>query len=113
MLPHGGCKLFFQLASVSPVANFQITADANYHITNIKTGGVDISGSPYSGQGFTSTNFTWANITVDSTIEATFAINTQTITASKVGSGSISPTGAVSVDYNSTKSLGPGSEALR
>jgi len=80
--------------------NFTITADANYHITNIKTGGVDIAGSPYSDNSLTSTNYTWANITADSTIEATFAINTFTLSASTLY-GSATPSGITTNDYNS------------
>ena len=41
------------------------------------------------------TSYTFTDVTADHTIEATFAINTYTITASAGANGTISPTGAV------------------
>ncbi len=45
------------------------------------------------------TSYTFTNVTTNHTISASFAINTQTITASAGGNGSISPTGSVVVNY--------------
>jgi hypothetical protein len=45
------------------------------------------------------------DVTADITVEASFAIDTYTITASAGSGGSISPSGAVPVDYNADQAL--------
>ena len=57
-----------------------VTANANYHIAGITTNGVDIPGSPYTANGFVGTNYVWNNVVTDGTINATFAIDTYTLT---------------------------------
>jgi hypothetical protein len=60
--------------------NFLITASNGSHIASIMTNGHHITGSPYSGNGFVSTNYVWNNITADGTIAAAFAVNVYTLT---------------------------------
>jgi len=67
---------------------FTITPDKGYKISDVKVDGKSV--------GAVST-YTFENVTSDHTIEATFAINTYTITASAGSGGSISPSGAVTV----------------
>jgi hypothetical protein len=55
--------------------NFVIAADAYSHIGSILTNGQHIAGSPYSGNGLTSTNFVWSNIVTSGTLSAAFALN--------------------------------------
>ena len=56
-------------------------------------------------------SYTFTNVTADHTIAASFAINTYTITATAGAGGSISPAGAVSVNYgaNATFAITPNS----
>lgn len=56
--------------------NFAMTANAGNHIASIRTNGIHVAGSPYSGNGFTGTNFFWGNIFADGTITVAFVLNT-------------------------------------
>ncbi|MHB8789570.1 MAG: choice-of-anchor J domain-containing protein [Desulfobulbaceae bacterium] len=71
---------------------FTITPDANYHVADVLVDGVSVGAV---------TSYTFTNVTAAHTIAATFAINTYTITASAGANGSISPSGAVSVNHGS------------
>jgi hypothetical protein len=51
------------------------------------------------------TTYTFSNVTANHTIAATFAANTNTITASAGTGGSISPSGAVSVSYGASRTF--------
>jgi hypothetical protein len=83
--------------SVNHGANqsFTITANAGYQIASVMVDGVS--------QGAIS-SYTFSNVTAGHTISATFSAVTYTITASAGTGGSISPSGAVSVNHgaNST-----------
>jgi|GEM_PF-6684170 len=75
---------------------FTITPDKGYKISDVKVDGKSV--------GAVST-YTFENITSDHTIEATFAVNTYTITASAGSGGSISPSGTVTVNYGESKTF--------
>ncbi|MBI1806535.1 MAG: hypothetical protein HYR76_05730, partial [Ignavibacteria bacterium] len=49
--------------------------------------------------------YTFTNVTANHTITAKFAINMYTITATAGGNGTISPSGAVSVNHGSSQSF--------
>ena len=51
------------------------------------------------------TSYTFTNVTANHTIAASFAIDTYTITASAGANGTISPTGAVSVNYGANQTF--------
>ncbi|MBI1807052.1 MAG: T9SS type A sorting domain-containing protein, partial [Ignavibacteria bacterium] len=76
--------------------SFTVTANTGYHIDSVLVDGVD--------QGAVSSH-TFTNVTANHTIHAVFAINQYTITASAGANGSISPSGSVSVSYNSNQSF--------
>ncbi|MDD3814608.1 MAG: hypothetical protein PHZ02_08175 [Desulfocapsaceae bacterium] len=73
---------------------FSIIPSAGYHIDTVTVDGVS--------QGAIS-SYTFAAVKADHTITATFAINAFTITASKEGNGTISPTGATTVNYGGSQ----------
>src|SRR5213078_1454679 len=60
--------------------SFAIAADANYHILDVKVDGVS--------QGAVA-SYTFSNVTDNHTIEASFAIDTHSLTVNTVGSGSV------------------------
>jgi len=70
---------------------FTITPSTNYHVADVLVDGVSV------GQ---LTSYTFTNVTAPHTITASFAIDTNTITATAGSNGTISPSGAVPVDYN-------------
>jgi len=74
---------------------FTITANANHHIASLLVDGASVPAA--IGQSTYEYNFT--NVEAAHTIAATFAINTYLITASVTGSGTISPSGEVSVNH--------------
>jgi hypothetical protein len=75
---------------------FTITPDKGYKIKDVKVDGKSV--------GAVST-YTFENVTSDHTIEATFAVNTYTITASAGSGGSISPSGTITVNYGESKTF--------
>jgi predicted glutamine amidotransferase len=75
---------------------FTITPETGYHIEDILVDGVT--------QGAIS-SYTFFTITADHSISASFAVNTYTITASAGSGGSISPGGAVTVNYGEDKTF--------
>ena len=84
--------------------SFTITPGSGYHVADVVIDGVsegDLNG------------YTFSNVVANHTISATFAVNTHTytITASAGSNGSISPSGAVSVNHGSSRSftITPGS----
>jgi hypothetical protein len=79
---------------------FTITPASGYHVSDVLVDGVSIG--PAS-------SYTFDNIVANHTIEASFAANTYTITASAAANGSISPSGGVSViqGQNRTFSITP------
>ncbi|MEW5767040.1 MAG: hypothetical protein AB1797_05345, partial [bacterium] len=75
---------------------FTITPNTGYHIADVKVDG--------SSVGAVST-YPFTNVTSNHTITATFAINTYTITASAGNNGSISPSGAVTVNHGGSQTF--------
>ena len=72
---------------------FAITPSANYHVADVQVDGFSAGAV---------TSYTFTNVTAPHTIQATFAINAYTITASAGPNGSISPSGAVTVDHGTS-----------
>lgn len=75
---------------------YTINPNVGYHIANVLVDGVSV-GTPSS--------YTFTNVTSYHTISATFAIDNLTITAAADSGGTISPSGAVSVDYGTSKTF--------
>jgi hypothetical protein len=84
--------------SVSAGANqsFTITPDPGYHVADVLVDGVSVGAV---------TSYTFTNVTANHTIDASFAIDTYTITATAGANGSISPSGAVSVSAGANQSF--------
>ena len=76
---------------------FAITPNTGYHINSVTVDGTLESDKPDS--------YIFENVKADHTIKATFAINTYTITATAGANGSISPSGAVTVNYGASKTF--------
>ncbi|MBK7368473.1 MAG: hypothetical protein IPJ04_11325, partial [Candidatus Eisenbacteria bacterium] len=76
--------------------SFTITPAANYHVANLVIDGTTIGAA---------TSYTFTNVTANHTIAASFAIDTYTITASAGLNGSITPSGAVSVNHGANQSF--------
>ena len=76
--------------------SFTISADATYDIQNVLVDGVSV--------GAVST-YSFANVTQNHTIQASFAINTHTIAATAGANGSISPPGSVTVNHGSNRTF--------
>ncbi len=88
-------------AGAVPVAyganqTFTITPGRHYHVADVTVDGSSVGAV---------TSYTFSNVTAGHTIEATFAINTNTITASAGANGSISPAGAVPVNYGASQTF--------
>jgi len=76
--------------------SFSITPNTGYHVADVLVNGSSVGAV---------TSYTFNNVTANHTISATFAINVYTITASAGANGSISPSGAVSVNHGSNQSF--------
>jgi len=75
---------------------FAIAPNTGYHVADVKVDGVSVGAV---------TTHTIENITSAHTIAATFAINTYTITTIVEGNGTVSPSGAVVVNYLESKTF--------
>jgi hypothetical protein len=75
---------------------FTITPNSGYRVASVLVDGVSVGAV---------TTYTFSNVTTNHTIAATFAANTNTITASAGTGGTISPTGAVSVSYGASRTF--------
>ncbi len=75
---------------------FTIAPAEGYHILDVLVDSVSV--------GAVST-YTFTNVTADHTITASFAINTYTITASAGANGSITPSGAVAVNWGADQAF--------
>ena len=75
---------------------FTIAANSGYQVSSVTVDGVS--------QGAI-TSYTFSNVTAGHTISATFAVRTYTITASAGTGGSISPSGAVSVNQGASQTF--------
>ena len=76
--------------------NFAITPDPGYGVANVLVDGVSVGAV---------NSYTFNNVTENHTINATFALNTYTITASAGTGGTISPSGSVSVAHGGSQSF--------
>ena len=76
------------------IQTYTITPATGYHVSDVLVDGVSAGAI---------TSYTFTNVTATHTISASFAINTSTITAGVSTNGSISPAGAVSVNYGASK----------
>lgn len=70
--------------------NFTITPDLNHHIADVQVDGVPVG---------VTNGWTFSNVTTTHTINASFAIDMYSITASAGSNGTISPLGVVSLPY--------------
>ncbi len=77
-------------------AAFSILPNANYHIVDVLVDGSSVGAV---------SSYTFTNVTANHTIQASFAIDTRTITASAGANGSISPVGAVPVNYGANQTF--------
>ena len=75
---------------------FTITPDIGYFISDVHVDSVSVGAVP---------KYTFTNVTAAHVIEATFAIQTFTVNAGAGANGSISPSGAVSVNYGASQSF--------
>lgn len=75
---------------------FIITPDTGYHVSDVIVDGASVG--PV-------TVYTFNNVTANHTIQATFAINTYSITASAGPNGSLSPSGSFVVNYGETRTF--------
>jgi len=73
---------------------FAITPNEGYHIANVLVDGESVG---------TVASYTFENITSDHTIQATFAINTYTLTATAGENGSIDPAGETVVEHGTSQ----------
>jgi hypothetical protein len=73
-----------------------MTPDPHYHVSDVLVDGSSVGA--VSG-------YTFSNISANHTIAASFAIDQNTITASAGANGSITPSGAVAVDYGGTQAF--------
>ncbi|MBI5475667.1 MAG: M6 family metalloprotease domain-containing protein [Ignavibacteriales bacterium] len=76
--------------------SFTITANAHYHVADVLVDGGSIGAV---------TSHTFTAVGANHTIAASFTIDTYTITASAGANGTITPSGAVSVNYGSDQSF--------
>jgi hypothetical protein len=76
--------------------SFTITPNANYHVADVLVDGSSVGAV---------TSYSFNNVTANHTISATFAVNitTHTITASAGSNGSISPSGALTVNHGANQ----------
>jgi hypothetical protein len=75
---------------------FTIAPDAGYHVADVLVDGGSVGAV---------TAYTFEKVAALHTISASFAINTYTITASASSNGSISPSGAVIVNYGTDQAF--------
>src|SRR5207302_580184 len=75
---------------------FSFTPNTGYHVDSVIVDGVLTPTAP---------NYTFTNDTSNHTIRVTFIINQYTITATVGANGSISPSGAVTVNYGGSQTF--------
>src|SRR6185503_16369166 len=76
--------------------SFTVTPNTGYHIDSVVVDGANLGA--VAGHDFT-------NVTANHTIDAYFSIDVFTVTATAGANGSISPSGAVSVNYGANQSF--------
>jgi SH3-like domain-containing protein len=75
---------------------FSIAPDPNYHILDVLVDGVSVGAVA---------SYTFTNVIANHTISATFAIDTHTIAAAAGANGTISPSGAVTVNHGASQTF--------
>ncbi len=75
---------------------FAITPNTGYNVSSVLVDGASVGAV---------TSYAFSNVTANHTIAATFVIDPYTITASAGANGSISPSGAVTVNYGAAKTF--------
>ena len=75
---------------------FTITPDSHYHVADVVVDNVSVGAVG---------TYTFTDVTADHTIHATFAIDTYTIAATAGDNGSISPSGAVTVNHEADQTF--------
>ncbi|MBI1806985.1 MAG: G8 domain-containing protein, partial [Ignavibacteria bacterium] len=76
--------------------SFTITPNTGYHVADVLVDGSSVGAV---------SSYDFTNVTANHTITASFAIDVFTITASAGANGTITPSGAVSVNYGSNQSF--------
>jgi ABC-type transporter MlaC component len=76
--------------------SFSITPDVGYHVADVQVDSISVGAV---------TSYEFTNVMANHTIEASFAIDTFTITASAGANGSMTPLGDVTVDYGASQSF--------
>jgi len=84
-----------QTVNYNQTTSFTVTPNTGYSVASVTGCGGTLLGNTY----------TTGPITGNCTVTATFAINTYTITASAGASGSIAPSGAVTVNYGASQTF--------
>ena len=75
---------------------FTFTPATGYQVSSVVVDGTAVT---------TASSYSFSNVTRNHTISVTFASTTYTLTASAGSNGTISPSGAVSVNYGGTRPL--------
>jgi hypothetical protein len=99
--PSAGAHGTFNPATPQTVApgynkTFKVLPDTGYHVSDVKKDGTSIGAS---------TSVTFAAVSSDHTISATFGVNTYTITPYVGKHGSVTPGVATSVNYGANKTF--------
>jgi predicted ester cyclase len=76
--------------------HFSIALSTGYHVDSLIVDGVKITSD---------TQYTFTSVTAAHTIRVAFAINTYTVTTSVTGSGTITPSGIVTVSYGGSQTF--------
>ena len=74
--------------------SFTIAPSTGYNLTDVQVDGVSVGAV---------TSYAFTNVTADHTIAASFTMQTRTITASAGFNGSVSPSGATTVNYGASQ----------
>jgi hypothetical protein len=92
--------------SISPSGSVSVSHGSNQSFTITANTGYQVSSVTVDGTSVGAVNsYTFSNVTAGHTISATFSAITYTITASAGTGGSISPTGAVSVNHGANRTF--------
>lgn len=75
---------------------FVVTPETGYHLADLLVDDIHVDST---------TGYTFRNVQTDHTIQASFAINSYTITVTSGSHGSTNPSGAVSADYGTDKKI--------